>query len=247
MEPYNHINQMQASLVKMQQALVSATTAQIRTWQRLETAIAEVEKWKSRKKLAQEKGASDLVKEAALREEVWTENVERLRMQSSRDAETISQLKKKIIDIEVEMTYSIQIDSQQSSTWDEQFNSIDKIVGAVERLEQKFRHIAVLTQETYQEFSVLKLAIHKQQHKQKIESLSLQQEQLETRVLRQSSALTGENLEIHFAEPVYEEIDIQLEAMKAYMLGQQKTGTSIQLADLDLTELEDLKRRLDYL
>ena len=94
----------QASLVKMRQALISATATHQRTQQQYTLALAEVDKWQKRVQLALETEKEELATQALARKKTFIGNAASLKVQLEQQASSVEMLRRNLVAWESKVT-----------------------------------------------------------------------------------------------------------------------------------------------
>lgn len=95
---------MQEDLAQARQALVNAMATHRRTQQQHTSALAEVDQWQKRAHLALVTGKEELVRQALMRKNTFTNNAATLKTQLEQQASTVERLKRNLIAYETKMT-----------------------------------------------------------------------------------------------------------------------------------------------
>ncbi|NET49700.1 MAG: PspA/IM30 family protein [Merismopedia sp. SIO2A8] len=221
---------MQEDLVQMRQAVAKAIASQKRVQQQVAQANNEANKWHQRAQLALQKGDEGLAREALSRKKAQTDVASTLQVQLDTQTAQVDALRKNLIALEGKIA--------EAKTKKDMLKARVSAAKANEQLQTSMASLN--TSGSMAAF-----------------------ERMEEKVLmmearsQAAAELAGADLESQFAELESSDVDLELEAMKAQLLGgstpeQEKvlpsasTQTVPQDSPVD-AELEELKTQLDNL
>ncbi len=226
---------MQEDLVQMRQAVAKAIASQKRVQQQAEKAESAATTWQQRAQLALQKGEEDLAREALVRKKTYAETSAGLKGQLEQQSGAVDTLKRQLIALESKIS--------EAKTKKDMLKARASAAKANEQLQK-----SVGTLSTGSAMGAF--------------------ERMEEKVLQMEASgqaaaeLAGSNLESQFASlEAGSDVDYELEAMKAQMLGgaspaqealpaadtpTAKPTAQSQDAAVDI-ELEALKSELDNL
>jgi len=225
------IMDMQEDLVQMRQAVARAIASQKRVEQQASKAQSETNLWQQRAQLALQKGDENLAREALTRKKSHAETAMALKGQLDQQSGSVSTLKRQLIALESKIS--------EAKTKKDMLKARASAAKANEQLQR-----SVGTLNTSSAMGAF--------------------ERMEEKVLQMEASgeaaaeLAGANLESQFASlEAGDDVDYELEAMKAQMLGgSSPTGGALPAADeakaaptdsaVD-AELQALKNELDSL
>ncbi len=226
---------MQEDLVQMRQAVAGAIASQKRVQQQAVKAQSAADTWQQRAQLALQKGEEDLAREALVRKKTYAETSAGLNGQLAQQSGTVDTLKRQLIALESKIS--------EAKTKKDMLKARASAAKANEQLQK-----SVGTLGTSSAMGAF--------------------ERMEEKVLQMEASgeaaaeLAGANLESQFASlEAGNDVDYELEAMKAQMLGGSSPAQgSLPAADESTTkpqattqdtavdaELEALKSELDNL
>ncbi|MEM9215328.1 MAG: PspA/IM30 family protein [Cyanobacteria bacterium P01_F01_bin.150] len=221
---------MQEDLVQMRQAVAKAIASQKRVQQQATQANNEANKWHQRAQLALQKGDEGLAREALGRKKVQTDATASLQAQLDQQTAQVDMLRKNLIGLEGKIS--------EAKTKKDMLKARASAAKANEQLQSSMGSLN--TSGSMAAF-----------------------ERMEEKVLmmeaksQAASELAGASLEAQFQDLESSDVDLELEAMKAQLLGGSSTETTAQLPSgttqavpqdrvVD-AELEELKTQLDNL
>lgn len=221
---------MQEDLVQMRQAVAKAIASQKRVQQQATQANNEASKWHQRAQLALQKGDEGLAREALGRKKVQADAAGSLQAQLDQQTAQVDMLRKNLIGLEGKIS--------EAKTKKDMLKARASAAKANEQLQSSMGSLN--TSGSMAAF-----------------------ERMEEKVLmmeaksQAASELAGSSLEAQFQELESSDVDLELEAMKAQMLGGSTPETTAQLPSgttqavpqdsvVD-AELEELKTQLDNL
>ncbi len=221
---------MQEDLIQLRQAVAKAIATQKRTQQQFGQAQSESNKWQQRAQLALQKGDENLAREALSRKKMQAETAATLNTQLEQQNGSIDTLKRNLIALESKIS--------EAKTKKDMLKARASAAKANEQLQS-----TVSGMNTGSAMAAF--------------------ERMEEKVLmmearsQAASELAGADLESQFAQLESGDVDAELEAMKAQLLG-GASSDSAQLPasqtdsapisdDVVDAELEDLKAQLDQL
>lgn len=223
---------MQEDLVQLRQAVASAIASQKRTQQQHSQAQTETNNWQQRAQLALQKGDENLAREALTRKKTHTDTATTLKTQLDQQTTMVDTLKRNLIALEGKIS--------EAKTKKDMLKARASAAKANEQLQATVGRLG-----TGSAMSAF----------ERMEEKVLQMEARS----QAAAELAGADLESQFARLESGDVDAELEAMKAQLLGPapqpaaQLTGTTTadsapkQPATAVDAELEDLKRQLDQL
>ena len=221
---------MQEDLVQMRQAVAKAIASQKRVQQQATQANNEANKWHQRAQLALQKGDEGLAREALGRKKVQTDAASSLQSQLDQQTAQVDVLRKNLIGLEGKIS--------EAKTKKDMLKARASAAKANEQLQSSMGSLN--TSGSMAAF-----------------------ERMEEKVLmmeaksQAAAELAGASLEAQFQDLESSDVDFELEAMKAAMLGGSTPETTAQLPSgttqavpqdsvVD-AELEELKTQLDNL
>lgn len=221
---------MQEDLVQMRQAVAKAIASQKRVQQQLNQAETEAGKWHQRAQLALQKGDENLAREALNRKKVNVETATSLKTQLDTQLAQVDALKRNLIALEGKIS--------EAKTKKDMLKARASAAKANEQLQNTMGQLNT---------SSSMAAFERMEEKVMM---------MEARS-QAAAELAGADLESQFAELESGDVDAELEAMKAQLLGgaspeqgQLPAGTADTTAPVDSAvdaELEELKAQLDQL
>ena len=221
---------MQEDLVQMRQAVAKAIASQKRVQQQATQANNEANKWHQRAQLALQKGDEGLAREALGRKKVQTDAASGLQAQLDQQTAQVDMLRKNLIGLEGKIS--------EAKTKKDMLKARASAAKANEQLQSSMGSLN--TSGSMAAF-----------------------ERMEEKVLmmeaksQAAAELAGASLEAQFQDLESSDVDLELEAMKAQLLGGSTPETTAQLPSgttqtvpqdrvVD-AELEELKTQLDNL
>ena len=221
---------MQEDLVQMRQAVAKAIASQKRVQQQLNQAETEASKWHQRAQLALQKGDENLAREALNRKKVNVETATSLKTQLDTQLAQVDALKRNLIALEGKIS--------EAKTKKDMLKARASAAKANEQLQNTMGQLNT---------SSSMAAFERMEEKVMM---------MEARS-QAAAELAGADLESQFAELEAGDVDAELDAMKAQLLGgaspeqgQLPSGTADTQAPVDSAvdaELEELKAQLDQL
>jgi phage shock protein A len=228
---------MQEDLVQMRQAVAGAIASQKRTQQQYNQAQTESNNWQQRAQLALQKGDESLAREALLRKKTHTETANALKGQLDQQNTSVESLKRNLIALEGKIS--------EARTKKDMLKARASAAKANEQLQS-----TVASMNTGSAMAAF----------ERMEDKVLQMEARS----QAAAELAGADLESQFARLESGDVDLELEAMKAQLLGgsspaqaqlpgtqtstDAKSTASTGKADPAVdAELEALKSKLDQL
>ncbi len=221
---------MQEDLVQMRQAVAGAIASQKRVQQQYERAQGEANTWQQRAQLALQKGDEDLARQALTRKKTQAETALALKTQLDGQSTTVDQLKRDLIGLESKLS--------EAKTKKDMLKARASAAKANEQLQNTTSRLNT---------SSAMAAFERMEEKVL---------QMEARS-QAAAELAGANLESQFvALEAGGDVDLELAAMKAQMLGGTEAPKSLPTGATPVTnpesaevdaELEALKAQIDKL
>lgn len=221
---------MQEDLVQMRQAVAGAIASQKRVQQQYERANNEASTWQQRAQLALQKGDEDLAKQALLRKKTQAETAVALKTQLDGQSTTVEQLKRNLIGLESKLS--------EAKTKKDMLKARASAAKANEQLQSTTSSLN--TSSAMAAF-------------ERMEEKVLQMEATS----QAAAELAGADLESQFASlEAGGDVDFELEAMKAQMLGGSANQGQLPAAEAATpaaessevdAELEELRSQIDQL
>lgn len=221
---------MQEDLVQMRQAVAKAIASQKRVQQQYNQAESEASKWHQRAQLALQKGNEELAREALGRKKVQSDTANTLKTQLDQQSGQVDALKRNLIALEGKIS--------EAKTKKDMLKARASAAKANEQLQSTMGQLST---------SSSMAAFERMEDKVMM---------MEARS-QAAAELAGSDLESQFAQLESTDVDLELEAMKAQMLGgsspdqgalpaseAEKAEPSDAAVD---AELEELKTQLDQL
>jgi phage shock protein A len=221
---------MQEDLIQLRQAVAKAIATQKRTQQQFSQAQSEANKWHQRAQLALQKGDENLAREALSRKKMQAETATTLNAQLEQQNANIDTLKRNLIALEGKIS--------EAKTKKDMLKARASAAKANEQLQS-----TVSSMNTGSAMAAF--------------------ERMEEKVLmmearsQAAAELAGADLESQFAQLESGDVDAELEAMKAQLLGGAPSDTAqLPASQTDSSpvrdeavdaELEELKTQLDQL
>ncbi|MGI0490889.1 PspA/IM30 family protein [Alkalinema pantanalense CENA528] len=193
---------MQEDLVNMKQAVASAIATQKRTEQQVANNQRESDTWQQRAQLALQKGDENLAREALMRKKSFTEAATTLSQQLSQQATQVDALKRNLIALEGKIS--------EAKTKKDMLKARAAAAKANEQLQSTVNSMS--TGSAMAAF-------------ERMEDKVLQMEARS----QAAAELAGANLEAQFLSLESGDVDLELEAMKAQLLGGTSAQTQQQL------------------
>ncbi len=223
---------MQEDMVQMRQAVANAIAGQKRTEQQYNQAINEANTWHQRAQLALQKGNEGLAREALNRKKVNTETANALKAQLDQQTAQVETLKRSLVALEGKLS--------EAKTKKDMLKARASAAKANEQLQSTLGRMG--TSSAIGAF-------------ERMEEKVLQMEARS----QAAAELAGSDLESQFLALESSDVDLELEAMKAQLLGPASAPNQAQLPaaaakspaeprDAAIAaEMEDLARELDKL
>ncbi|MGB3491549.1 MAG: PspA/IM30 family protein [Elainellaceae cyanobacterium] len=221
---------MQEDLVQMRQAVAKAIASQKRVQQQYSQADSEAGKWQQRAQLALQKGNEDLAREALGRKKTQADTASALKGQLDQQLGQVDALKRNLIALEGKIS--------EAKTKKDMLKARASAAKANEQLQSTMGQLS--TNSSMAAFERME------------EKVMMMEAKSEA-----AAELAGSDLESQFAQLESPDVDLELEAMKAQMLGGSTPNQGAlpaseteQVAPKDEAvdaELEALKTQLDQL
>ena len=220
---------MQEDLVQMRQAVAKAIASQKRVQQQAAQANNEANKWHQRAQLALQKGDEGLAREALGRKKVQSDAASGLQTQLDQQTAQVDMLRKNLIGLEGKIS--------EAKTKKDMLKARASAAKANEQLQSSMGSLN--TGSSMAAFERME------------EKVLMMEAKSEA-----AAELAGASLEAQFQDLESSDVDLELEAMKAAMLGgtpeataQLPSGTTQAVPQDSVVdaELEDLKAQLDNL
>lgn len=221
---------MQEDLVQLRQAVATAIASQKRTQQQYNQAQTEMNTWQQRAQLALQKGNEDLAREALVRKKTNAETASALKTQLDQQAGQVEALKRNMIALESKIS--------EARTKKDMLKARLAAARASEQVQSSMGRLGT---------SGAMAAFERMEDKVM---------QMEARS-EATAELAGADLESQFAQlESGSDVDFELEAMKAEILGPATPDNQAQLPAGEQSqgtqgavdqELEDLKKQIDQL
>jgi len=221
---------MQEDMVQMRQAVANAIASQKRTEQQYNQATTEANTWHQRAQLAVQKGNDDLAREALNRKKVSTETANALKAQLDQQTAQVETLKRSMVALEGKLS--------EAKTKKDMLKARASAAKANEQLQSTLGRMG--TSSAMGAF-------------ERMEEKVLQMEARSQAV----AELAGADLESQFAALESSDVDLELEAMKAQLLGPASAPNQAQLPAAETpasprdavidAEMEELAKELDKL